>query len=34
MAALAAVKQALDPYGLLGTDALRAALTTTPEGTR
>ncbi len=34
MAALAAVKHALDPYGLLGTDALRAALTTTPEGTR
>ena len=34
MAALAAVKRALDPYGLLGTDALRAALTTTPEGTR
>lgn len=32
-AALAAVKRALDPYGLLGADALRAALaTTTPEG--
>ncbi len=34
LAALAAVKRALDPYGLLGTDALRAALTMTPEGTR
>ncbi len=33
-AALAAVKRAMDPYGLLGTDELRAALTTTPEGTR
>ena len=33
-AALAAVKRALDPYGLLGTDALRTALTTTPEGPR
>jgi FAD/FMN-containing dehydrogenase len=28
--ALAAVKRALDPYGLLGTDALRAALTEGP----
>jgi D-lactate dehydrogenase (cytochrome) len=27
--ALAAVKRAVDPYGLLGTDALRAAFTTT-----
>jgi FAD/FMN-containing dehydrogenase len=34
LAALAAVKRALDPYGLLGTDALRAALTSTPGGTR
>lgn len=32
LAALARVKHALDPYGLLGTEALRAALTTTPEG--
>jgi FAD/FMN-containing dehydrogenase len=31
--ALAAVKRALDPYGLLGTDALRAALTSRPGGT-
>ncbi len=35
LAALAAVKRAVDPYGLLGTEALRAALTTsTPEGLR
>jgi FAD/FMN-containing dehydrogenase len=34
LAALTAVKRALDPYGLLGTDALRAALTPTPGGTR